>query len=529
MTVRAQIERSVGLGLLAGEFARMRASGGDGSAGPQDRTRLVERLWKLHGLPQKIGQILSLSELGEDQRDFDELTESEAAIPANEAFAVIRERLGKELGEVFKHIDRAGISASLGQVHRAWLHDGRAVAVKFLYPGIEDSLDLDLKALGWLTAPVGGLKRGFDLKAYKTEVGTMLRTELEYDREAETIRRFGALAKSTDFVRLPEVVDELSGPKILTMTWVGGESFAAARKWSVEDRTRLSESLLKLLLVSCLQWGVIHGDPHTGNYRFSIEGGRPVIGLLDFGCVKDIEPSAAEALAEFIQDAIDGNIGESASRPISASALLERFVRMGFSRDLLEPMVSRLPALCEVLFMPFAHRGPFDPSQWRLGERVTEALGEDRWNFRFAGPANLIFFMRALQGVIQYLNALGTCVDWREIASEVLQGRCPASATASATAVEPSPAASDEEPEIIKSRHLRLVVTERGREKVSLTFKARVARMLPDMITDDLQVRLDAKSIDVQAITERIVAGGFEPGVAFELLDSDKSVRVWLE
>lgn len=522
MTVKAQIERSVGLGLLAGEFARMRALGVGGTARPQDRTGLVERLWKLHGLPQKIGQILSLSELGEDQRNFDELTESSAAIPANEAFAVIRERLGSELGEVFKHIDGEGISASLGQVHRAWLRDGRAVAVKFLYPGIEDSLDLDLKALGWLTAPVGGLKRGFDLEAYKTEVGTMLRRELDYTREAATIRRFGALARTTDFVRLPDVVDELSGPKILTMTWVGGESFAAARNWGAEDRARLSASLLKLLLVSCLRWGVIHGDPHTGNYRFSIEGGRPVIGLLDFGCVKDIESPAADALAEFIQDAING---ENATGSTPAGVLLERFVRMGFSRDLLEPMASRLPALCDVLFMPFAHRSPFDPSQWRLGERVTEALGEDRWNFRFAGPANLIFFMRALQGVIQYLSALGTCVDWREIASEVLQGRRPATANA----VEPRPSASEEEPEIIKSKHLRLVVTERGREKVSLTFKARVARLLPDMITEDLQARLDAQSIDVHKITDRIVAGGFEPGVAFELVDSEKSVRVWLE
>ena len=99
-----------------------------------------------------------------------------------------------------------GVAASLGQVHRAVLRDGRPAAVKIQYTDSAANVDADLGALDWLSLPFGGLGGGFDLSAYRREVGGMLRQELDYRREAESLRRFGALAAGCEAVVVPEVM-----------------------------------------------------------------------------------------------------------------------------------------------------------------------------------------------------------------------------------------------------------------------------------------------------------------------------------
>ena len=126
----------------------------------------------------------------QQDQPFTTLTESDHVLTEGQATALVEDYLGLSIPEVFDRFDAKGIGGSLGQVHRGVLKDGRAVAVKIQYPDIAATLALDLKALGWLTAPIDGLRKGFDRRAYQTEVGAMLTRELDYRREAEMIRTF---------------------------------------------------------------------------------------------------------------------------------------------------------------------------------------------------------------------------------------------------------------------------------------------------------------------------------------------------
>ena len=509
----AQVDRSWQLGMLAKDMARGRLR--RKRAGDQDRLPLVERMGALHGLPQKIGQILSLSELSREDQTYTPLTEYRATLPAPAAFAEMEKQLGRPLDAYFRQMDDTGISASIGQVHRAVLHDGRKVAVKVQYPDIAESVRLDLRALGWLTAPMGGLKRGFDLKSYQREVGSMLEEELDYRHEALMIKQFAASTAEWDDVEVPAVIEELSGDRILTMTWVEGEPFSAVRRWPAETRRQLSRTLLRLFLAGCFRWGTLHADPHPGNYRFRQQNGRATVGLLDFGCVKRIDEDLRNELAGLLEDVIEGRIEQSADRALA------RYAGMGFRQDMLEPIAHLLAPLSRVLFEPFHAPQPFSLASWSLGKGVEQILGNFRWNFRFAGPAHLIFLVRAYQGLIQYLQALDTPIDWREAWEETRQDCTPS--------LEPAQSARQESRGAMKSKSLRIRVSENKRMKVDLTFGARCAENLSDLIPPELQEKLRQRSIDIDETVRKVVASDFEPMELFQLEEGSKSVRVWLE
>ena len=509
-----RIGRSWQLGKLAANMAQLhyrRQNGGSAQA----RRRLVNRLVSLHGLPQKIGQILSLSELTDPAPAYRVLTEGPMALTADVAFSEMEKALGSKLSEHFQSVDKKGISASLGQVHRAVLLDGRDVAVKVQYPGIADALRLDLRALGWLTAPVGSLRRGFNLGAYQEEVGRMISEELDYRHEAEMIRRFNGFTAGEGQVQVPEVIENLSGERILTMTWITGEPFSKIQHWSEDHRQELSRCLLRIFLAGCFEWGHLHADPHPGNYRFRRRNGQVVVGLLDFGCVKKIEKPVVDALNGLIQAVIHGTARKQKDQVFS------QYLQMGFDPDLLAPMADLLVPLTQALFVPFCSREPFPLHAWNLGGQLEEILGEYRWNFRIAGPAELIYFIRAYQGLIQYLKALEAPVNWREVLDEIR----------SAPVSEPTSVQqlTSEKGYLMKSKSLLIRVSEGKQTRVKLTFPASAVENLIDLVPAEMVSKLERRNIDVGQIARDAVATDFEPGELFQMQEGAKCVRVWLE
>ena len=502
------------LGMLGRDMVRARRQSGT-VIHEQARRQLVERMGSLHGLPQKIGQILSLGELAQSDPTYTPLTEAAATVPAATAFAEIEKHLNRPLWQCFRQIEENGISASIGQVHRAVLLDGRQAAVKFQYPGIAEAIALDLKALGWLSTPVSGVKREFDWQDYQREVGSRLQEELDYRHEAEMMRKFSEFTCSWDTVIIPDVIDHLSGERILTMSWLKGEHFSVARRWPLECRRELSETLLRLFLCSSFRWGYLHADPHPGNYRFLQNDGKGALGLLDFGCVKRLDPRTSDAMADLIEDVIEDRIQDSAER------VLARYVEMGFRREMLQPLADRLVPLSRVLFEPFRSPQPFSPSLWKLGDRVADILGPYRWNFRFAGPASLIYLLRAYQGLIEYLKALHAPIRWDQIWEEVR----PESPVGRKPDVPSSGLRNPAE----ESTFLRIRVVENRRTKVDLTFLGHCAEHLPDLMPTELGKKLRQRSIDVNQAASRAVAGNFQPMELFQWEEGNKNVRVWLE
>ena len=363
---------------------------------------LAHQMASLRGVPQKFGQILSLGELNSDSSVFSTLTESALPEAAEQSFSWIEAELGQSISQVFRSLDPEGHPASLGQVHRGIMKDGTEVAVKIQYPGMREILESDLKSLGLIALPLSAKQSGFDLKAYKNELRNSLLNELDYQREAAALGRFRYHLEDIPDLEIPRVINGYNTNKLLIMSWVPGLKFQKIGSWKAETRERIARLLLSFFLHAWLKWKEIHADPHSGNFRLIESTTEPRLGVIDFGCVKQINEQESLALRLLIE-----------SDPSSTSSdLATLYHTLGFKQELMEPLESKLPELTQILLEPFRTKGPFQTKNWSLGKRINKLLGDDRWNFRFAGPASLVLFVRTLSGVIQYLQALDVALDW---------------------------------------------------------------------------------------------------------------------
>ena len=422
---------------------------------------------------------------------------------------------GAPLDSVVQTIDRNGLAASLGQVHRAVLRDGREVAVKVRYAGIAQAVMNDLKVLGWLSAPVGDLRRGFDLNDYRAEIVRNLEEELDYRVEAQHQRHYRALTAQMPAWIVPEVVTELSNDEVLVSTWVTGERIDDAARWSQTDRSELATAMVCGFCRMLYGHGVLHADPHPGNYRFVRTAGGPRVVLYDYGSIARLSTVHRIALLKLIEmtTAKQGD-------PFKPLAVL------GFNEQLLAPIRHKLAAVCSVLFEPFCHPGKYDMSGWRRAERTSDILGDDRWNFRMAGPAHLIFIVRAFTGLTYYMNKLGADVSWYHAIRPYLdQNR------AALAGFDVSASPQQEGTFGCLADHLRVQVSEGGSTKVSLTFPAMAVDNLDTLMGEDLACRVRAKGTDLADIVRNARHSSYRPQELFCLPEADgaRAVRVWLE
>lgn len=506
----ARTKRLSALGLAMAQ-ARRRGAGEAGSRA------IAARMAELRGLPQKIGQILSLGDFDADSGAFDALTESAQAVPASDSFAWIEAELGRPIGALFSEVDARGVAASLAQVHRGVLHDGRTVAIKVQYPNLASGLDVDLAALGWLSAPLSAHRRGYGLTAYRQEMRRALLEELDYTRETEALRRFASRAATMPGLRSPLPVDGLCTDRLITMTWIDGVPFRGTRTWPVADRTAAALTLVRLFLRGVFEWGELHADPHPGNLRFHQAPGGVHVGLIDLGCVYRVP------------DAVRDVFGALATNPPDTSdSLLELYTSAGFDADLLAPMAGRLSAVTGILFEPFHQQGPYDVRTWRLGERLAEALGDDRWTFRFAGPASLIYFLRSLAGLVQYVRGLDAVLDWRQELLDAASSRVRDPRAVHRAAAPSAPSGSTLMPQL-RATTLRLSVVRGGRPVVALSFGAAVVERLHELVPVELAESIARRGIDIASIGAAAAVSGGQPGPVFDFEDGETTVKVWLE
>lgn len=511
MSVTTRVRRLVEYGGLVRRSLVLRKARGE-RAVEDARCRLAEHFGRMRGLPHKVGQVLSFSELDNGGAAFTPLTEGEPVLSLPEVEAILERELGSRAA--FRHIAPRGIAASIGQVHRATLADGREVAVKVQLPGIAAALATDLRALGWLTAPIGGMRRGFDMAAFRGEIGGMLEGELDFEREAAALLRYrGAVRAAGLPVEVPEPVLAHCSPRVLTMTWIEGERFAAVRHWTASDRAEAGRIMLELFLRGVLQWRFVHADPHPGNYRFSRKSDRPLIGLVDFGCMKDVPDALGLGFGRLL--------GAAARRRWECGEVWEAWGTMGFDLAMIEPLRPRAHEIMRVLFEPFSAAGPADLNAWKPGARLAGILGEHRMAFRMAAPPELIYLVRAFLGAVQYLRVLDAPVDWRAVLVPLLEG------AADSRDRDPAPGANDDRP--CRSSLLRIAVDEGGLPRVRLAFGARALDNIAQLIPDDVRPRLLERGIDLDQVVRKVREGGYAPGMVFELEEGRKAHRVWLE
>ena len=510
----ATLQRSSQLGLLAKDFASARTSGS-----PDKRSRavsrIVERLGLMHGLPQKLGQLLAFSDVDSSDSGYLKLTEQTLEAASEEELQALETQLGGRIDELFSKFDRRAISASIGKVWRATLKDGREVAIKSQHPGVAEAIDFDLKALGWLTRPIGGMGKGFDMQSYRNEIGDSLRSEMDYVAEARNIDEFNKRAQKACLdASAPIVLPELSGSKILTTTWLDGEEIGVAKSWTQRERDQLGETFVELFLRGLLDWKRIHADPHPGNYRFSRHGDRPRIEILDFGCVKRVSDDFSAGFAALLK------IGLSGSR--DRESIADCFASMGFDMDRLESMDEKIANLAEIFLEPFRANAPFEVSKWQLGKRMQSILGADRMSFRMAGSSELIFLLRSFQGLTRYLATLDAKADWRALARKVLAS----SATVSASPMGLRGMKSSGED--ATSSRLNILVEEEGLEKARVSLGAGAIENLEDLIPDRIKQRFDCSCIDFQSVAAEARRNDYAPAELLRLNDNHMAIRVWL-
>jgi len=294
-------ERSLPTGRL-GRLARLAALGARTGAslvasktGEAAAERAAEVLGNMRGLAAKVGQMASYVDgmVPEAHRDAYEaaLTKLRSAAPTSSPEA-IRRTVEEELGAPIDHLfasfeEEPCASASIGQVHRAHLADGREVAVKVQHQGIGDAIEADLANVSMLErfAAFGPMRR-FDAKSALDQVRARFREELDYKLEAERQRYFADLHAGDPLIVIPDVIDDRSARRVLTTTFVRGRTLQQVATDDEAARHLAAETLWRFVFKGNLVGGLFNADPHPGNYVF-LEGGR--IAFLDHGCCQPID------------------------------------------------------------------------------------------------------------------------------------------------------------------------------------------------------------------------------------------------
>jgi len=429
-----RLARTVPLAGLAGRTAgeaviaalRKRLTGED-SAEFHQRTseRYAAMLGHSKGVLMKAGQVLSFVALGslvppERQRVYQAAMarlQADAPPMAPElAAAVVEAELGAPPEEICAEFDpRAFAAASIGQVHAARLVDGRRVAVKVQYPGVDQAIRADLdntELLATFLQLVGAIMPGsnrLDVRAVAREVAARIGEEIDYRIEAAHQSDFANAYRDHPFIRIPEVVPQLSTRRVLTMDFVDGLRWSEAMAADQSMRDRWGEVIYRFALGSLRLVGLFHADPHPGNYLFHPDGG---VTFLDFGCVNRFSADQIELMQRLVAAAVAND----------AAALWDAFVEIGFLtasdaptpaellewyRDKLQPLVARQPFTYTPEFAASVVQGYF-ARRGAAGSVVS----------RVELPREYVFLTRIDLGLTALLAQLRATGPWAAIRSE---------------------------------------------------------------------------------------------------------------
>jgi predicted unusual protein kinase regulating ubiquinone biosynthesis (AarF/ABC1/UbiB family) len=270
----------------------------------KDAASLAAALGGLKGPIMKVAQLLATIPEALPAEYAAELGQLQSQAPPM-GWPFVRRRMAAELGPeweakfgTFEH--EATASASLGQVHKALSHDGRLLAAKLQYPDMQSAVEADLAQLAVLFSLHRRMRPAIETSEMMQEIAARLREELDYELEGRHMGLYGAIFAGDPLIRVPEIVPELSTKRLLTMTWLSGGRLLDYTGRSLDERNRIAEAIFRAWWYPFSRYGVIHGDPHLGNYTvFEDASGKAAgINLLDYGCMRSFAP-------KFIQGVVD--------------------------------------------------------------------------------------------------------------------------------------------------------------------------------------------------------------------------------
>jgi predicted unusual protein kinase regulating ubiquinone biosynthesis (AarF/ABC1/UbiB family) len=281
-----------------------------------DRTKtareLARALGGLKGPLMKVAQLLSTIPEALPPEYVRELQQLQSAAPPMGP-AFVRRRMLAELGPDwsarFKAFPlEAAASASLGQVHRATGLDGRDLAAKLQYPDMQSAVEADLNQLKIVFQIHARMEPAVETSEILQEIAARLREELDYELEARHTRLYGAIFAGDPSIRVPETIPELSTRRLLTMTWLEGRRLLDYKAAPLAERNAIARAMFRAWWYPFSHYGVIHGDPHLGNYTiFQRDGAAAGINLLDYGCIRTFEVPFVQGVIDLYNGLLTGN------------------------------------------------------------------------------------------------------------------------------------------------------------------------------------------------------------------------------
>jgi predicted unusual protein kinase regulating ubiquinone biosynthesis (AarF/ABC1/UbiB family) len=284
------------LGRMAARLAQERYLGGEESRQAFAR-ELREALGGLRGAPAKLAQFVATVPGLLPPEYMAELAHLQAGAPPM-GWPMVQRRMNAELGRNWQHHfarfdHQSSAAASLGQVHKARAHDGRELACKLQYPGIESAVDADMRQLRVLLGLFAQYDKAISTENVYDELKARMAEELDYRLEARRIHLFGELLADHAGAHVPEVLLDLCTDRLLTMTWQEGQALEPFLTDHPDRRNTLGESLFRLWYTPFFRYGVLHADPHPGNYSVRPDGS---INLVDYGSVRIFTPEQIDGV-----------------------------------------------------------------------------------------------------------------------------------------------------------------------------------------------------------------------------------------
>jgi len=282
------------VGGVAAKFAASRLLGLALDRG-RNASDLAAALGGLKGPIMKVAQLMATIPDLLPPEYVEELQKLQSDAPPM-GWAFVKRRMMAELGtgwqEKFGEFEhQPAAAASLGQVHRARSTNGERLAVKLQYPDMQSAVEADLKQLDWLFAIHRRMDPVIDTTEIAKEIGARVREELDYLREAKHVALYQQMLDGIDLVRVPSVWPKLSTGRLLTLDWLDGTKLLSHKTAGLKARNRIGQAMFTAWWFPFSRYGVIHGDPHLGNYTVFDEGGAPGgINLLDYGCIRVFPP-----------------------------------------------------------------------------------------------------------------------------------------------------------------------------------------------------------------------------------------------
>ena len=399
--------------LARGERPRMR----DLVLTPGNVGRLADRLSHLRGAAMKLGQMISM--------DAGDLLPPELAailaqlrsqahrMPPEQLRRVLDSEWGPDWRRRFARFNATPIAAaSIGQVHRATLPDGRELAIKVQYPGVRESIDSDVDNVATLLRVSGVLPRELDLAPLLAEAKRQLHEEADYEREAAQMTRFADwLDGHTDYV-VPRPLPELTTARVLAMDFIDGIPIEALADAPQEQRDAAMRDLMALVLREMFEFGAMQTDPNFANYRFQPDAGRLV--LLDFGAARDVDPATAQGYRSLLSAGLSGDRDAVREAARAAGFLGEAAVARH------RPLVDRM---IDIVVTEMNRPGPFDFGDRGFVEVLREQgmeMAADRSTWHIP-PVETLFVQRKVSGTALLAARLEARVDVRKLVRPYLE------------------------------------------------------------------------------------------------------------